>query len=135
RSSGGRQRILIADDEPSLRAIQQRMLSELSVEIETVESGVDARDAITARRFDVVITDLRMPGAMDGRDLVAWIERERPLLADHVLIVTGDMTASGIGGHAKLHTDRILTKPFSRADYLDRVKRALAQAARVSVAA
>ncbi len=94
----------------------------------TAANGTDACAALTKTEFDVVITDLRMPGAVSGRDLLAWIEREQPTLSDRVIVVTGDTMGEQATGPMMPPAERVLTKPFDAADYRDRVQRALAAA-------
>jgi C4-dicarboxylate-specific signal transduction histidine kinase len=123
--AAGLARVLVIDDEPALRAIQARMLSTLAVDVVLASSGDEGRAALETQRFDLVITDLRMPGVLSGHDLLAWLERERPALAATVLVVTGEVDGLN-GGGAPIAADRLLLKPFSREEYLERVRRALA---------
>jgi signal transduction histidine kinase/CheY-like chemotaxis protein len=128
-----RQRVLIVDDESALRAVQVRMLSELPIDIVTARSGAQACEILGELTIDLVITDVRMPGAIDGRALVAWIEREQPGLAPHVLVVTGDMSTA-LQGSPIVPAERLLTKPFLRDDYVARVRAALGAAAESRIA-
>ncbi len=118
-------RILVVDDEPSLRNVQRRILMQLSAEVETAESAEQALAMIQKGSFDVVITDLRMPGPMNGRDLLAWMERHRPDLLARTLVVTGDVQPHGDSG-LPVPPARIILKPFDRTEYLQRVQSVLA---------
>ena len=118
-------RVLVAEDEPALRQIQKRLLRGLGLDVLLVGTGRDAITALESGVFDLVITDLRMPGDVSGYDLLAWLERERPDLAASALVVTGDIAGAppllgGSGG-------RVITKPFQREEYESRVRAALAQ--------
>jgi two-component system NtrC family response regulator len=71
-------RILIVDDEPNIRSGLARALTS---EAGTVTTAADAGEALTLFRRDghhLVITDLKMPGALSGLDLVQRIKHERP---------------------------------------------------------
>lgn len=120
-------RVLVVEDEPAIREVQRRLLSRLGCEVTTAANAADACTAILAGEFDLVITDLRMPGAMSGHDLLQWLSRKRPALARTALVVTGDIEADAADG-STLAPDRVLTKPFDRGEYELRVKRALVEA-------
>lgn len=121
-----RQRILVVDDEPAIRDVQRRMLRPLDADVATAANGTEAYDALRESRFDVVITDLRMPGPISGLDLLALIQRDHPSLAGRVIVVTGDTMSQRAGAALPLPADRVVTKPFSAGDYLACVRRALA---------
>ncbi|MEX2177889.1 MAG: ATP-binding protein [Gemmatimonadaceae bacterium] len=120
-----RQRVLVVDDEPALRQVQRRYLSAMNLVVVEAANGVDACVAIAAAPVDLVITDLRMPGTMSGQDLLEWLAREHPLLAERALVVTGDISGAALAAIPSLTPDRVLTKPFDRAEYEHRVRQAL----------
>jgi C4-dicarboxylate-specific signal transduction histidine kinase/CheY-like chemotaxis protein len=119
-----RRRVLVVDDEPAIREVQRRLLGRAGLEVLLASSGVEARELLLREHVDLVISDLRMPGEMDGRALLEWIDRELPELARHALLATGD-----VAGDASLAfpvpADRLLSKPFDRTEYLQRVLGAL----------
>jgi len=67
---------LVVDDSKSARFVLQRMLEELNLEVDTVESAVDALDYLTHSHVDVIFMDHMMPG-MDGFEAVKRI-KENP---------------------------------------------------------
>lgn len=81
---GVHKRILIADDDPNVLLILRTTLERMSDEyrIETVQDGIDALAKVEDEPFDLVITDVRMPG-IDGIKLV---EEIRALDDDMALI-------------------------------------------------
>ena len=119
-----RPRVLVVDDEPTLRLIQHRLLTNAGMDVVLAANGTEAQDALVRESFDLVISDLRMPGEMDGRDLLAWLAQERPALAARSLLLTGDM-----GGVASVPLpvpmERVVPKPFSSVEYVRRVRQAL----------
>jgi C4-dicarboxylate-specific signal transduction histidine kinase/CheY-like chemotaxis protein len=123
-TNGGGQRVLVVDDEPSIRAVMRRLLTRHGLDVVLASSGAQARDIMLAERIDLVVSDLRMPGEMDGYALFSWMERERPALAATALLSTGDMMG---GGHAPLPVpaERILSKPFIGTEVVHRIRRAL----------
>jgi CheY-like chemotaxis protein len=119
-----RPRVLVVDDEPTLRIVQRRLLSGAGIDVALAATGAEARQLLARERFDLVISDLRMPGEMDGRELLAWLEETHPALAARTLLLTGDV--SGIASVAlPVPAERVLTKPFSSTEYVRRVRRAL----------
>ncbi|MEP6729313.1 MAG: response regulator [bacterium] len=123
-----RQRVLVVDDEPSIREVQRRLLVRAGYEVVVAASGSDARQILESQSVDLVISDLRMPGEMDGYDLLKWMEVERPELARHALLATGDV--SGAASVAfPVPPERILNKPFEGAEFVRRVRAALDQVA------
>lgn len=125
--------VLVVDDEPTIREIQRRVLERAGIRVLVAPSGTAARDILLNQSVDLVVTDLRMPGKMDGRDLLEWLERERPVLGEHALLVTGD-----VSGDASLPfpvtSHRLIKKPFTNEGYLARVQAALASSLRDRVA-
>lgn len=74
-----RPRILLVDDDPNVLAGLRRVLqvSEPIWEIQVASDGRQALDALLSTRFDVVLTDLTMPG-IDGFALLAELRRSHP---------------------------------------------------------
>jgi two-component system NtrC family response regulator len=66
---GGRQRILIVDDEENVFALCQTILEKRGHEVECASTAEEALDRLETELFDVVVTDLKMPG-MTGLDLL-----------------------------------------------------------------
>lgn len=80
-------RVLIVDDDPLWRRSLHAMLSR-DHDVRVADSGPEALDWLEQTDFDVVISDLSMPG-MDGRDLHAIVHRRWPWLAARFLFVSG----------------------------------------------
>ncbi|MEP7001249.1 MAG: ATP-binding protein, partial [bacterium] len=121
----GRQRVLVVDDEPSIREIQRRLLTRAGLDVLVASGGVEARDILLREHVDLVVSDLRMPGEMDGYALLEWMERERPALSETALLATGDVTGTASIA-LPVPEERILSKPFDGAEFVRRVRAALA---------
>jgi len=120
----GALRVLIVDDEPSLRDAAGRFLRKAGITTDTAVDGRAALEAIARQDYDVIITDIRMPG-MNGRELVARLKQERPELLSRVILSTGDTFAeetTNLVAETGLPT---LVKPFDF-DTLERLVRAAA---------
>ncbi len=120
RSSDG-ETVLVVDDEPSVRMLITEVLEELgynALEAEDGQAGLKVLEG--PRRIDLLITDVGLPGGMNGRQLADAALRTRPELK--VLFITGYAENAVIGdGHLKsgMH---ILTKPFSLESLATRIK-------------
>ena len=69
-------RVLVADDEKVIREILSEFLAMEGYVVRGVEDGQRALEELRTRRYDMVISDLKMPG-LDGLQLLEEIERER----------------------------------------------------------
>ncbi|MGH8259443.1 MAG: response regulator, partial [Steroidobacteraceae bacterium] len=65
--------VLIVDDEPDLLELVSLTLSRMSLETRTASDMASAQRLLKAQRFDLCLTDMRLPDG-DGLDLVAWIQ-------------------------------------------------------------
>jgi DNA-binding NtrC family response regulator len=108
-SSAVRARLLIVDDEPSLRRSLARLLQTKGFEVLTAEDGPAALSLLRTTQVDVMLLDLMMPG-MDGMAVLARVKE----LAPDVVVVM--MTAHGDIGTAVAAVQggayHFLTKPF-----------------------
>jgi CheY-like chemotaxis protein len=69
----------------------------------------------------VILADLRMP-KMDGAELYARLQAERPALAERVLFLSGDITQLAGRGLAPVARERVLVKPVELADLERRIQ-------------
>ncbi len=79
-------RVLIVDDESSVRKVLAVMLEQAAIPYKSASSGEQALEFLSSEPFDAVISDLQMP-AMSGMDLLAQVRRQYPHLA--FLMATG----------------------------------------------
>jgi two-component system response regulator FlrC len=83
-------RILVVDDEEDLRAFCEATLAGAGHEVATAADGVEALEALARRRFDLVLTDLRMP-RLDGEALLRQVRATWPEVAVMVLTAHGSV--------------------------------------------
>ena len=118
-------RVLIADDEDSMRSLVARAIAMDGHETVTAEDGAEALDILTRERgaFDLLLTDIQMP-VMDGIALALAAARDFPDLK--ILLMTGfaDQRERASGLSAIVHD--VVTKPFAVADIRTAVADALA---------
>ena len=120
--NGRRLRVLVVEDEEPIRKLHRRMLKQLDLDVVVANSGAEARDAMLAGPIDIVISDVKMPGAMSGVDLFRWVVEERPALTERFLFVTGDTHDPVLLELWRAHPDRFITKPFQVSEYLGRIR-------------
>ncbi|UYO48971.1 response regulator [Rhodopseudomonas palustris] len=117
-------RILIADDEESMRLLIARAIGMDGHETVTAEDGSEALEILTNQngKFDLLLTDIKMP-IMDGIALALAAARDFPELT--ILLMTGfaDQRERAFGLDAIVHD--VVTKPFSVADIRTAVADAL----------
>ena len=118
--------ILVVDDEPSLREVQRRLLMLEGFDVLLAENSTQARELLSRNQVDLVVSDLRMPGDIDGLGLLASLEQDYPELAATALLVTGDVSGTAAGS-LPVPDARLIRKPFTRTEYVSRVRVALAQ--------
>jgi len=106
-----RPRILVIDDEYSIVALLQRFLEPLGYEVDGALEGSVALSLLGERIYDLVITDIKMPGT-DGRQLFALISERYPTLRRRIIFATGDTADTETHRFLRQRGIPWLTKPF-----------------------
>ena len=109
----GRFRVLIADDSEAMRRILLLVLSPDTFALQEVNDGQEALDRLESERFDLLLTDYRMPN-LDGLQLVRALrdrEAERGWRPTCVIVISGHGTARVETEALDAGADRVLTKP------------------------
>ena len=118
-------RVLIADDEESMRLLVARAIAMDGHEIVAAEDGAEALEILNRDNgaFDLLLTDIKMP-VMDGIALALAAARDFPRVT--ILLMTGfaDQRERASGLNAIVHD--VITKPFAVADIRTAVADALA---------
>jgi|GEM_PF-2562451 len=108
---------LVVDDEEVLVNMQTSFLADLGVEAAGAHSGADAIVYLQSNQVDLIISDVRMPGAVDGIQLYEWVGRNRPDLLKQFLFVSGDMIGINVSDFFLKCTAPRIQKPFIWDDY------------------
>jgi two-component system response regulator AtoC len=103
--------ILVVDDDPAMRHLLSVILTDHGWEARAVAAAQDALKELEARDFDLVLTDVRMPG-MDGLALLREVQRLRPELTVIVMSAYGAQDAALEAMKAGAYD--YLSKPFKR---------------------
>ncbi len=119
-----RGRILIADDEPTFLASTAELLKREGFTVDTVEDAESALAAITAATYDLLITDLEMPGNAD-LDLVQQVAHISGGLP--IIIITGFPSVRSAVASIELPVAAYLVKPVHFPELLKRVTSAVAR--------
>jgi DNA-binding NtrC family response regulator len=113
--------ILVVDDEGAQREILRTILTSEGYRVETAASAAEALQQAEGTRFDLVLTDLRMPG-VDGLSLVGQLTREDPPML--VILMTAFGSRDSAEQALKQGAFDYLTKPLERDELLLTVGRA-----------
>jgi two-component system, cell cycle response regulator CpdR len=116
-------RILVADDEESLRHFLSRALTARGHEVVTVGAGTEALDALAQGPFDLLLSDVVMP-ELDGIALALRVSRDHPQMP--IIMMTGFMSAKARAEDLSTLVRRVVSKPFTLDDICRYVDEALA---------
>jgi CheY-like chemotaxis protein len=123
-AASGSETVLVVDDEPAVRALVCEVLAELGYQILEAEVGSAALNILQSRQvIDLLITDVGLPGGMNGRQLADAARSLRPDLK--VLFVTGYAENAALRQGTLEPGMHVLTKPFSIPALSVRVKELL----------
>ena len=116
--------ILIVDDDALIRNGLKRILEERGCQVEDFSCGNLAIERLQQSSFDLVVTDLKMPG-MSGMEVLASIRILQPSIP--IIIITGYPTVDSAVVTMKLGAVDYLAKPFVPDEFCSRIKKALDQ--------
>ena len=105
-----RKKVLVVDDDPVIGRSFDRVLSESGYEVSTAHDGSQALASMSREDYDVVFTDIKMPG-MDGLELAERIRKTRPWVP--VVIITGYGTPANEARAEAAGVAGFLNKPLS----------------------
>ncbi|KQN32956.1 ATP-binding protein [Sphingomonas sp. Leaf38] len=119
--------VLVVEDEPAVRALITDILGDMGYRTIAVEDGPAGLHAMQyaasqTERIDLLITDVGLPGGLNGRQVA---DACRDIRADlPVLFVTGYAANAAVGAGQLAHGMQVLTKPFTAAEFAARVNAA-----------
>ncbi|GAB7078785.1 response regulator [Megalodesulfovibrio paquesii] len=112
--------ILVLDDEPIVCKRLKPFFQKAGYEVETFNVPAEALARVQERRFDVVVTDLKMEG-LDGLAFLARVKALHP--ATDVIVITGFATMETARESFRKGVFDFVAKPFKLAEILDAVRR------------
>jgi DNA-binding NtrC family response regulator len=121
---GGTMNVLVVDDESVIREGLTRILEGGGFAVETAKNGHAAIELLQQKEFDLIITDLKMPG-MNGFEVLNAVKVLQPTAP--VIMITGYATVETAVEAMKNGAADYLVKPFTPEQIIEKVQRALAQ--------
>jgi len=117
-------KVLLVDDDEVVRLTLGAMMREQGFDITTAANVSEALKLISSEIYDVLLTDLHMPGAGDGLTVVSAMRHSNPKAVTMLLSAFPEMDAAA---HAILmQTDQILVKPMNATALVEAIKQRLA---------
>ena len=104
--------ILLIEDEPSVSAFVRAALERKGYRVVQVSSGAEGLHQLATETYAGVISDIRMPGDVNGADVHHWIQQNRPELGDHIILISGDTANSETQSLLSGSTTPCIEKPF-----------------------
>ncbi|MFN8666613.1 MAG: response regulator [Gemmatimonadaceae bacterium] len=131
----GERRVLIVDDEITIRMALRRFFTRLGWAVEEACDGETALDLLdgeaqgSAQRFDVVVSDLRMPG-VSGIELYDQLKVRNPEVVRRLIFSTGDIVSEEAATFVRSTDCVVLQKPFELSALREIVDRVVADTGR-----
>jgi len=119
--------ILVAEDDRNVIAFIERALRQAGHDVVAVPDGIAALSALAAARFDLLLSDIVMPG-LDGIALALRVTRDYPDL--RVLLMTGFAAERQRAHNLEALVHRVIEKPFTLQQICEAVAAELAAARR-----
>ena len=118
-TGGGKRRVgavLVVDDEPDLSSVIGEILGTLGYQVETAPDGEAALGRLgREHRFDLILSDIRMPG-LDGPAFYQALEQRHPELIGRVVFMTGNILTEDTADFFAATGAPCLRKPFAPED-------------------
>jgi putative two-component system response regulator len=120
--AASRVRVLCVDDETIVLRLMTRLLERVGVDVTTATGPLEALQVFEAERFDLIVTDIRMPG-MDGHAFLAEIRARDPEVP--VIVATGHASLDNAIRALRDGASGMLMKPFTGEEFQAEVRAAL----------
>lgn len=119
-----RHMVFVVDDEPGIVRLCERLLGRAGFQVRTFNNPLQVLEILEEQRLDLLLVDIRMPG-VDGFQVIESARRSHPDLA--VVVMTGFGTVDTAIEALRRGADGLILKPFSGAELVQSVRRALQQ--------
>jgi CheY-like chemotaxis protein len=104
--------ILVIEDEPSVIAFLRAALERRGYAVVDAASGEEGLKRLSKGRYAGVISDIRMPGAVNGAEVHDWIQKNRPELKSRIILISGDTANSETQTFLAQSGTPCIEKPF-----------------------
>jgi two-component system NtrC family sensor kinase len=126
--------VLVVDDEEWILSLSRELLTWDGHGVETALGAEQGLEALKRKRFDLIVSDWKMPG-MNGIQLYERIRTDYPALAGRVIFMTGDVINDSFREFLRDNAKTCLSKPFPIGEFQDAVSSILGQPSRPPFAA
>ncbi len=104
--------ILLIEDEASVRAFVKAALERRGYTVVQASSGAEGIAQLGSGKYAGVISDIRMPGKLNGADVHQWILENRPELCERIILISGDTANKETQTLLASTTTPCIEKPF-----------------------
>ncbi len=104
--------ILLIEDEPSVTAFLRAALERHGYAVANAATGAEGLNMLSGGKYSGVISDIRMPGAVNGAEVHAWIQKNRPELCARIILISGDTANSETQAFLAQSRAPCIEKPF-----------------------
>lgn len=104
--------ILLIEDESSVIAFLRAALERRGYAVADARSGEEGLKQLSRGRYAGVISDIRMPGAVNGAEVHEWIRKNRPELKSRIILISGDTANSETQTFLAKSGTPCIEKPF-----------------------
>jgi two-component system NtrC family sensor kinase len=107
----GEVNVLVVEDEKSLREFLVEALKGEGYNVLTTDNGKEALSLIDERDFDIIISDMKMPG-VSGQSIYNHVKNQNPKLAERIVFITGDILGRETQNFLSTTSVKYIEKPF-----------------------
>jgi DNA-binding NtrC family response regulator len=104
--------ILLIEDEPAVSAFVRAALERKGYRVVQASTGAEGLQQLSTETYGGVISDIRMPGDVNGADVHQWIQRHRPELGSRIILISGDTANSETQSLLSGSVTPCIEKPF-----------------------
>jgi PAS domain S-box-containing protein len=124
RVLSGKGSVLVVDDDRDTQGLLRQTLSGLGFHVRTTASGRRALQLARQEQPDLILLDLKLPGGMDGYQVLTLLKQDERTAGIPVIVITGSLTDEEIKQHQvlALGAARFLTKPFEIGDLVAEIR-------------
>jgi CheY-like chemotaxis protein len=115
--------VLLIEDEPSVSAFLRAALERRGYSVVPVSSGAEGLDRLSAGDYLGIISDIRMPGRVNGAEVHDWVQQNRPELSARLILISGDTANSETQALLDNSGTPCIEKPFRVRQFLSIVEK------------
>ena len=115
--------ILLIEDEPSVTAFLRAALERHGYAVASASSGAEGLKMLSDGKYSGVISDIRMPGSVNGAEVHSWIQKNRPELCARIILISGDTANSETQAFLAQSGTPCIEKPFRVQQFLSIVEK------------